>query len=305
MPGMPQIFLESRDWVRLDPEKVDEQVSYYKRHSDEAIRIADAGHRVFLKTIKAVPRESLFLSGRNYFFIVGSQRSGTTLLEFILSSHPDIAVFGEPGSYDKLGNRNPEPRDKVLGFKIPSWTFRYEYFKRHFPNVKIIFMERDILQVTASMVALKEWIPQAMEGELASAISGVRDPVLRASFRQLHEKHTREGKKYLSATLCAFLNRSHVLEYEKSGLNLFRVDYEKLVSSPRVVIESILTFLKTDWNDVVLNHHSCHSGVYTGQNNSERPISPDSLKKWERVLSKTQVFEIQELINSLPLILKA
>ncbi len=90
----------------------------------------------------------------NFFFIVGSQRSGTTLLRLSLNSHPDLIVYDEYDAYERLALRK-FPQRRLLGFKIPIWTHRYHFLMERYPNSKFIFLKRDIKGVAASMLSLK------------------------------------------------------------------------------------------------------------------------------------------------------
>jgi hypothetical protein len=63
------------------------------------------------------------------FFIIGCQRSGTTLLRLILNSHSEISCADENISYDVLSDSNKfqnfletKNKKKWIGFKIPRFT---------------------------------------------------------------------------------------------------------------------------------------------------------------------------------------
>ena len=58
------------------------------------------------------------------FFILGCQRSGTTLLRLILEVHPDVFCYDELKGYAVLQGAIQEdlPHARLIGFKIPRWT---------------------------------------------------------------------------------------------------------------------------------------------------------------------------------------
>ncbi len=54
------------------------------------------------------PRKKLLKSSKTFIFITGMPRSGTTLMEQILASHPDVTALGESGIIARLGNKVEE-----------------------------------------------------------------------------------------------------------------------------------------------------------------------------------------------------
>ena len=125
-------------------------------------------------------------------FIVGTGRSGSTLLGIILSMHKDAAYLNEPKALwhfaynqeDLIGNytqgkafyklneshitqRALSSIKKLYGFylrsvfskrvvdKYPELIFRIDYIKKIFPDAKVLFLHRNGLQTAASTV---QWI---------------------------------------------------------------------------------------------------------------------------------------------------
>ena len=63
-------------------------------------------------------------STQERFFMLGCQRTGTTLLRIILEAHPDVFCYDELKGYAVLQKRYIEdlPDVKLIEFKIPRWT---------------------------------------------------------------------------------------------------------------------------------------------------------------------------------------
>jgi hypothetical protein len=118
-----------------------------------------------------------------HVFLVGFPRSGTTLLEQVLASHPDFVAleekptaddavkefFGDNASLDRLAAldeagarpwrelywRNVrgfgvEPRGKVFVDKLPIYTVYLPLIAKLFPRAKILFARRDPRDVVVS-----------------------------------------------------------------------------------------------------------------------------------------------------------
>src|SRR3989338_1555877 len=111
-------------------------------------------------------------SDKKRFFIIGCQRSGTTLLRLILESHHSIYCFDERRAYDFLKDKNnfslfkfPD-NSKLIGFKIPILTeqinnsFLHDYAlsisMSNFYNMEpLVFIVRDCRDVICSMKNLQ------------------------------------------------------------------------------------------------------------------------------------------------------
>jgi tetratricopeptide (TPR) repeat protein len=120
---------------------------------------------------------------RAHVFLVGFPRSGTTLLELVLASHPDVVTLEErpllepaeneflvsPASFQRLldagddlldpfralywrqlADRGLAVADKVFVDKLPLGSLLIPLIARLFPNAKILFAERDPRDVVLS-----------------------------------------------------------------------------------------------------------------------------------------------------------
>lgn len=302
---------DGRDFVSCSYDEIPDKILYYLKNTAERRRVADTGYRNIWKNFgwgeewtkiwanvdraKNLIRteESKFLDGRNYFFIIGPQRSGTTLTELILDSHPKVAVFGEPGSYEKISNRNPEPMDHVLGFKIPMWTHRWKYFQKEFPNAKYLFMIRDVRSIAASILTMPRWIESELHTEMENCLPCISNPNLRIKLRQDYESFKREKNWTLLTAVCARTKQCLLQEFQNSDLNVLGIIYEDLVRKPEETIRGVLAFLGLEWDPQVLNHPSVHHGVYMGSTDSQRPIDQSSIDKWKKILSNKEIKDLE------------
>jgi Flp pilus assembly protein TadD len=142
---------------------------------------ADTPRESWARATGAAPRGE----HRGHAFLLGFPRSGTTLLEQVLETHPDVATLGErpvmidaeaefltePGGVKRLadvvsGLLEPyrqsywrrvrefgiDPRGKVFVDKHPLGTIRLPLISKVFPHAKIIFAIRDPRDVVLSCV---------------------------------------------------------------------------------------------------------------------------------------------------------
>lgn len=184
----------------------------------------------------------------NPIFIIGMPRSGTTLVEQILSSHPDINGGGElpfvnrmlrnlvsSGHFDKNDlstfRENYLSQTEYLWCKKSIFTdkmphnFRYVKFIRvAFPNAKIVHVKRN-----------------------ASAVCW-------SNFRQ---HFTQAGLGY-SCNLTDTVNYYNLyvnllVEFENDPVtDLINVDYDQLVNEPEKSIKALISKLNLKWDEACL-----------------------------------------------------
>jgi hypothetical protein len=120
---------------------------------------------------------------REHVFLVGFPRSGTTLLEQVLASHPDVVALEEqdtlaeatkaylahPSDVERLPQASPDelahlradywervrrfgaqPQERVFVDKLPLNTLKLPVIARLFPRAKILFAWRDPRDVVLS-----------------------------------------------------------------------------------------------------------------------------------------------------------
>lgn len=118
------------------------------------------------------PRPGGDLSMPRPIFVIGQPRSGTTLMEMIISSHPDVIGLGEFGAIEDVahaalteGVSNPEQHAKTYRSELPRDVDRFDAFidkmpgnymfvgflAEAFPEAKFIHIARDPREVAFSM----------------------------------------------------------------------------------------------------------------------------------------------------------
>jgi len=238
------------------------------------------------------------------YFILGSQRSGTTLLGLILDSHSDITVYDENVSYKMIHQRNFSGSGP-MALKIPILTRRYEVLNKMFPEAKYIFMQRDIRSVVSSMLKLKvndgrSWAETHSIREIEKSLISIKSKKNRDYLYKKHIKFIKNEDIVSTTILCAYLKKYLIVELRDEGLDVFECQYEKLVNNPEKIINEILLFLDLPWDSRVLEHHKLHKGIAIGDTNRKRSIDALSLNKWKEHLTDQEIEKIEIFKKSCP-----
>jgi len=215
-------------------------------------------------------------------FVVGMPRSGTTLVEQILSSHPRVFGAGEleffnqaarglPGGYPGgLAGLDAGTRRKLAGDylamleelapgaarvvdKMPSNSFNLGLIARVFPNACVIHCRRDPLDTCLSI-----YFQYFARGN---------------SFAYDLE----ELGRYFS-------QHQRLMAHWQSALPLrmLEVRYEELVADQAGISREMIGFLGLDWDDACLDFHRSGRAVRTASNlQVRRPMYSRSVGRWQ------------------------
>jgi hypothetical protein len=236
------------------------------------------------------------------FFILGCQRTGTTLLRLILEAHPDIACFDEMKGYAILQDpviENP-PQTRLIGFKLPRWTEQITRpilfdegvegsCKNFYRGEKILFLHRDVRDTIASMLKLKVgvsnwcdvWVPRIISSKIERE-EGFREHYSEelSIIENCHSRQIGLAALYWKYKTAAYYS------YCVKGLPVLAVSYEDLVTEPLAVTQSVCRHLGVAFHSNLLRHNELphtelfRNGLAVGNTNPRRPISSDSLGQW-------------------------
>lgn len=249
---------------------------------------------------------------KDFFLIVGCQRSGTTLVRLILECHSRVGCFDELTSYQILAQGMvPDMHrgeSKSLGFKIPRWTEQLDdpiladegepYTATQFySGQKIVFMLRDVRDTVASMAKLKSggtaWI-DAWPERIFSAKREREERFAREFQRELEQVENCCERTYAMAGLYWKYKTLAFFRYEQRGYPVLGVRYGELVKNPEPVLRRICEFLNIDFQPKLLNHPAfCHpetfeNGLTIGNTDPQRPIHAESFGQWTHRLTARQ-----------------
>ena len=205
-------------------------------------------------------------------FIVGMPRSGSTLLESILSMNNDVYDLGEINIFEESFLESKESnkglnlaeiyekkvKDKTsLKITTNKYLYNYQYagvIAKNIPNSKIIHCIRNPL-----------------------------DNIL-----SIFRAHFAKGNTYASSLVdCAniYLNQEAIMSEYKNRFRskIYDLNYELLVMNPKQEIKSLIFWLGWKWDDNYLAPHLNPRSVSTASNVQVRsPINTKSLRGWQK-----------------------
>ena len=208
-------------------------------------------------------------------FIVGMLRSGTTLLEQMLASHPDadgageLSFWGEAAARIGVSGAPPAARLEPLAKaylahlgpasrvvdKMPANFMHLGLIHAALPNARILHMRRDPIDTCLSIYF------QHFEPTLtyATDLDDLADYYRRYQQVMAHWRRT--------------LPEAAVLD----------VDYETLVTEPRTVLEGVLDFIGLPWSERCLAFHRTERTIITASKwQARQKISTESVGRWRR-----------------------
>ncbi len=219
-------------------------------------------------------KEIIKKSSKNFsqsIFIVGMFRSGSTLVESILSTKNDVYDLGETNILEEAFIEYKKSSEEIdlhelyykkiinktnLNITTNKWLTNYQYtgvIAQHIPNAKIIHCYRNPLDNILS--------------------------IYRGHFSGIH---------YYSSSLidCAkvYLDQDEIMSKYKNRFRseIYDLDYDLLVSNPNKEIKELITWLGWDWNKIYLSPHLNKRKVLTRSNVEVRsPISSKSIGGWK------------------------
>lgn len=220
-------------------------------------------------------------------FVVGSMRSGSTLLRLILDSHPQIAIGAETGFVGAaLANKS-----------IPNWRYGKDWYRRldwseaEFDERLREFyggmFERFAASQgkprwgektpfhTAHMTAMSAIFPDAV------FVGIVRHPgAVAASLRQNFHYTFPEALSYWAAVNLDLARGAAAL-----GDRFVGCRYEDLVGEAEPVLRELMTFLGEPWSQDLLEHHLVQRDkgaprAVDGATITRRPIDTSGATRW-------------------------
>jgi hypothetical protein len=256
------------------------------------------------------------------FFIVGCQRTGTTLMRLVLETHPEIYCYDELLAYSVLqnGSHVEMKGSRLVGFKIPRWTEQLDSpvllvvgpegpCNRFYRGEKILFLVRDVRDAVCSMMKLKAgescwceiWVPPILEGKLSN------DPTFRSRYAAELEIIESSSHRLIGmAALYWKYKTASLLDYQSKGFPVMGIPYEGLVTEPLSTLMGICRHLQVPFHRNLLFHNEFShtelfdSGLTMGNTDPHRPIQALSVGQGVKFFSDSELRVIEQVAGDLP-----
>ncbi len=235
-------FKESAKYLKVGN---DESLKYKK--SDLSLKIK---HIEFYKSIKFKDSKyEKFKNACNYVFIVGMPRSGSTLLENILSLNPNVIDMGEVSFFEESVKeaKNIENVYDSYQRKVNS-----QY------NSSMIYTDKNLFNYIYCPI-IANFFPGA---KIINCIRNPLDNIL-SIYRANFLNQTFSFSLPDIANLYIHYFETMQMYKTKYGENIYDYFYEDLVDNPNEIIPEIINWLDWDWNEKYLSPHENKRNVFT------------------------------------------
>lgn len=226
---------------------------------------------------------------RRPVFIVGMPRSGTTLVEQILVSHPNVAGGGELGILPELVNSFSQRTSTGRGYPAGAWDLTAKAAKA-LAGDYLAALEA----IDSESARVTDKLPQnflnlglvALILPQATIIHCRRDPVdtcLSCYFTKfLHDLKFTHRLEDLGAYFIAY--RRLMAHWHKAlPIPILDVDYEDLVANQEKVSRRLISHCGLEWDDRCLQFHETERPVQTASVWQVRqPMYRSSIERWRR-----------------------
>tara|TARA_B100001250_G_scaffold414611_1_gene454617 strand:+ start:7343 stop:9259 length:1917 start_codon:yes stop_codon:yes gene_type:complete len=259
-----------------------ESAKYLKMANDIKIKCIPSDYLFYIKRTKKLKNEKNNHAKSKFYkrnwdqnvFIVGMPRSGTTLIESIISMNHEVQALGEENILEEsytdckrqsinLSNLNEFYSAKIRKEKVETkittnkWLYNYQYCEiicQNIFNARIIYCYRNPL-----------------------------DNIL-----SIYRAHFAKGNSFSSSLIdCAkmYLDQKSIMAYYKKILpnQIYYLNYESLVQNPEFEVKGLVEWLEWTWDKYYLMPHLNSRNVSTASRIQVRsPINTKSVDQWKR-----------------------
>ena len=211
-------------------------------------------------------------------FILGMPRSGTSLIEQIISSHHQVLGGGELNYMNKIID------EKILSSTVDVDNFDDIFHKAQNDYISMIsFQNNNLLNFTDKSPLNFRWIGFILNILPNSKIIHCKRNKLDVCWSNY--KNQFEGGLYFSNNFKDLGKYYELYEdlmkfwekiFEKQIYNL---NYEELIDNPEKIIKEIINFCEIEWDENCLKHHKNKRPIKTVSfNQARKPIYKDKIK---------------------------
>ena len=227
--------------------KVGNDESLKHRKSDLSLKIE---HIEFYRSIKFKDSKNKYFNNScNYVFIVGMPRSGSTLLENILSLNPNVIDMGEVNFLEE-SVKEAKNIENVYDFYQKKVNKQYKS--------SFIYTDKNLFNYIYCPI-IANFFPEA---KIINCIRNPLDNILsiyRANFLNQTFSFSLPDIANLYIQYYETMEEYKIKYHE----NIYDYYYEDLINSPNQIIPEIINWLGWDWNEKYLSPHENKRNVFT------------------------------------------
>ncbi len=240
-------------------------------------------------------------------FMVGFPRSGTTLLDTIVRSHPMIEVIEEKSSVNKLINNLRKFSDNSIE-KI------YDISDENIKEIRKIYLEDLFLHIEQkdnqkvyidklpfNIIYIAEILRIFPQAKFIISLRHPCDCVLSCYMQNFKLNESMSNFLNLKDTAAIYDLTMNLLKIYKSKFhfNFYEIKYEKLISNFNDEIRNVLDFLELPWDNSVLEYQKTatkRERIFTPSYDQViKPLYSKSAGRWIRYKNKlSNVYPILE-----------
>ena len=228
--------------------------------------------QILVETNKYQIEKRITTYNQTSIFIVGLPRSGSTLIESIISMSPLVKDLGEVNYFEESylewkKNKNSN-LSEIYSSKLPKFT-----------DKQIISTNKWLYNFQYAGLISKS-IPHA------KIIHCIRHPL--DNILSIYRAHFAQGSRYSSSiidTAKIYLEEKKIMNtYIKQFPNeIFKINYEALVSDSESTIKKLISWLGWEWDEMYLSPHLNIRAISTASSVQARsPINTKSISSWKK-----------------------
>lgn len=251
----------------------------------------------FFDRLKAFPINTLFPAEQTgnthedpfiHIFIVGMPRSGTSLVEQIIASHPHVMGMGERIELGEIVDRLPSAIGEIETYpeclaRLPDEAFAEA--RRYYLNAPEAHMKH-ARAFTDKMPANFQHLPLILRLFPNARIIHTRrnrlDTCLSIYFQDFGGHHSYAYQ--LDGIGRYYREYERLMEHyrTRAEIPILEVNYEDLVSEPERISREMIAYCGLEWDNACLTHHRSARIIRTASYNQVRePIHNRSVARWK------------------------
>lgn len=236
----------------------------------------------------------------NRVFIVGVGRSGTSLLQSVIASHPDVGALPETSFLRRFCFTLSSKKETIfLDRHIKRFPqlelLLKDYYPKHEANLLDVYKEATLSPNVTTILdkdpRLIEFIPDLLNSFPNCKILHIyRDP--RDVLVSKKKAGWSAGRSLISYLVASKVQLKDGIDAEKQG-QVLSIKYESLITNPKESIENICSYLSLPYDELMLDHSAAAKRLvqaeeFEWKKETLKPINKNNSFKWLNELTAVE-----------------